>query len=210
MTDTKQTQAGRSMIEMLGVLAIIGVLSVGGIAGYSKAMTKFRINKTVDQIMLLATNVRTLYGAQKTYASIGSSNGNTLMINGHLVDDEMINGNSVVNAWGGTVTLTNGDKMSGNSDNKAFVITMTNIPAQACIDLATLDWGAGSGSGYIATAIGADATVATAIAGARYNSCTAAAGLGCYGVPMDPVNAATNCASSTGPDQTITMAWKFY
>ena len=27
---------GRSMIEMLGVLAIIGVLSVGGIAGYSK------------------------------------------------------------------------------------------------------------------------------------------------------------------------------
>ena len=30
---------GRSMIEMLGVLAIIGVLSVGGIAGYSKAMS---------------------------------------------------------------------------------------------------------------------------------------------------------------------------
>ena len=30
--------AGRSMVEMLGVLAIIGVLSVGAIAGYSKAM----------------------------------------------------------------------------------------------------------------------------------------------------------------------------
>ena len=27
---------GRSMVEMLGVLAIIGVLSVGGIAGYSR------------------------------------------------------------------------------------------------------------------------------------------------------------------------------
>ena len=33
-------EKGRSMIEMLGVLAIIGVLSVGGIAGYSKAMMK--------------------------------------------------------------------------------------------------------------------------------------------------------------------------
>ncbi len=42
----KQEQNGRSMIEMLGVLAIIGVLSVGGIAGYSKAMMKFKINKT--------------------------------------------------------------------------------------------------------------------------------------------------------------------
>ena len=39
--------AGRSMIEMLGVLAIIAVLSVGGIAGYSKAMEKFKVNKAI-------------------------------------------------------------------------------------------------------------------------------------------------------------------
>ena len=36
---------GRSMVEMLGVLAIIGVLSVGAIAGYSKAMFKYKLNK---------------------------------------------------------------------------------------------------------------------------------------------------------------------
>ena len=36
---------GRSMVEMLGVLAIIGVLSVGAIAGYSKAMMKYKLNK---------------------------------------------------------------------------------------------------------------------------------------------------------------------
>ena len=40
---------GRSMIEMLGVLAIIGVLSVGGIAGYSKAMEKFKVNKLMAE-----------------------------------------------------------------------------------------------------------------------------------------------------------------
>ena len=40
---------GRSMIEMLGVLAIIAVLTVGGIAGYSKAMEKFKVNKTVKE-----------------------------------------------------------------------------------------------------------------------------------------------------------------
>ncbi len=37
------------MIEMLGVLAIIGVLSVGGIAGYSKAMTQFKVNKIIAE-----------------------------------------------------------------------------------------------------------------------------------------------------------------
>lgn len=41
--------SGRSMIEMLGVLAIIGVLSVGGIAGYSKAMTQFKVNKIIAE-----------------------------------------------------------------------------------------------------------------------------------------------------------------
>ena len=41
---------GRSMIEMLGVLAIITVLSVGGIAGYSKAMEMWKISKQKQQI----------------------------------------------------------------------------------------------------------------------------------------------------------------
>ena len=41
--------SGRSMIEMLGVLAIIAVLSVGGIAGYSKAMEKFKYNKITQE-----------------------------------------------------------------------------------------------------------------------------------------------------------------
>lgn len=44
--DNKRTdgsQSGRSMVEMLGVLAIIGVLSIGGIAGYSRAMIKFKV-----------------------------------------------------------------------------------------------------------------------------------------------------------------------
>ena len=40
---------GRSMIEMLGVLAIIAVLSVGGIAGYSKAMQKWKVNKISEE-----------------------------------------------------------------------------------------------------------------------------------------------------------------
>ena len=47
------SQSGRSMIEMLGVLAIIGVLSVGGIAGYSKAMEKFKLTKAVGEYNLL-------------------------------------------------------------------------------------------------------------------------------------------------------------
>ncbi|MCI7421315.1 MAG: type II secretion system GspH family protein [Alphaproteobacteria bacterium] len=49
----KNLEKGRSMIEMLGVLAIIGVLSVGGIAGYSKAMEKFKLDKAIEEYSYL-------------------------------------------------------------------------------------------------------------------------------------------------------------
>ena len=44
----KIQQNGRSMVEMLGVLAIIGVLSAGALAGYSKAMFRHRVNQTIE------------------------------------------------------------------------------------------------------------------------------------------------------------------
>ena len=51
--DNDSICTGRSMVEMLGVLAIIGVLSVGAIAGYSKAMMKYKLNKQAEQISWL-------------------------------------------------------------------------------------------------------------------------------------------------------------
>ena len=45
-----KSQSGRSMVEMLGVLAIIGVLSVGGIAGYSLGMRRHRANGIADTV----------------------------------------------------------------------------------------------------------------------------------------------------------------
>ncbi len=57
MQKRKSCEFGRSMIEMLGVLAIIGVLSVGGIAGYSKAMMKYKINKMTEEYTMLMTGL---------------------------------------------------------------------------------------------------------------------------------------------------------
>ena len=47
-------QQGRSMIEMLAVLAIMGVLTVGGIAAYTFAVSKHRANQIHTQVDLRA------------------------------------------------------------------------------------------------------------------------------------------------------------
>ncbi|MBQ8671798.1 MAG: hypothetical protein IJ525_04670 [Alphaproteobacteria bacterium] len=150
------TQSGRSMIEMLGVLAIIGVLSVGGIAGYSKAMTKYRINKTIEQITLIAGNIRAFWGPQKNYIGVdcdcgasgctgqSSKDGCPIVKKAKIFPDEMITVTdgkitSITNPFGDRVLLGTTRK-SGDNDNKAFYIWLSNIPEEACIELASFDW----------------------------------------------------------------------
>lgn len=53
----KSNQAGRSMIEMLGVLAIVGVLSVGAIAEFGKAMYKWKAIKCAEEYNLFISEM---------------------------------------------------------------------------------------------------------------------------------------------------------
>jgi len=142
-------EQGRSMIEMLGVLAIVGVLSVGGIAGYSKAMNKFKANKVIDQVNMLSTNIRTMYSSQRSYK--GLNNGTAVELG--LAPSEMYDPTddtegsqrSLTNAFAGNVYIKTG-KTKG-SDDGAYIVVLDGIPSAACITLVTTDWGGESGSG---------------------------------------------------------------
>lgn len=50
----KQKDKGRSMVEMLGVLAVVGVLTIGGIWGYQYAMNKHKANTTQEELSIRA------------------------------------------------------------------------------------------------------------------------------------------------------------
>ena len=137
-------QYGRSMIEMLGVLAIIGVLSVGGIAGYSKAMQKYRINKTIEQITLIAGNIRSFFARQGDYRDVGNA---TILRKAKLVPDEMWESGKYwpQHVWGGEVHINGYFRARSEwRDNyyidRAFYIDFRDIPEEACIDLITQDW----------------------------------------------------------------------
>ena len=149
------TQSGRSMIEMLGVLAIIGVLSVGGIAGYSKAMMKYRINKSIEQISLISQNVRSFFASQRNYggldsANLNNSNGLSLIKKAKLVPDEMIDEDNsfedhdaglthhIFNPFGGGVVVWNdreGETVQGRVRGAVCVTAYTGPEHIAEIEL---------------------------------------------------------------------------
>ena len=202
----KNNESGRSMIEMLGVLAIIGVLSIGGLAGYSKAMGKYKINKTTDQITQIVASTRALFAGHNNYGALTKNN--TMNINlikkGRLAPDEMISsdGTSLENAYAYGVTLSPSGKRAA-TDNKAFVISYAGVPQDACIELATQDWGAGMSAGLIGVCIN-KADMSAIIIGATPSACKS--GECCViGKTMTVIEAANACSGSTN-----TVSWKFF
>ena len=144
--DYRVVQCGRSMIEMLGVLAIIGVLSVGGIAGYSKAMTKWKINKTIEQIEQITQNTFTAYANQKKmdYISSNDEDGINLLKSLGIISEDMI----AYDDYGVGIFLPFGNIdlsiLYSDTGNKVIDFEYYNIPREACMALGSLNWENGS------------------------------------------------------------------
>ncbi len=143
------------MIEMLGVLAIIGVLSIGGIAGYSKAMRKYKENKTINQITLLLTNIRTFYVNQGSFKDLD----NDAAVKYEIVSQDMIKEENVgsgtdagktslVNPFGGQVNIYPTD------NNERVVVEYGGMDTLSCITIASSDWGSTASSGLAEMKIG--------------------------------------------------------
>lgn len=133
-------QSGRSMVEMLGVLAIIGVLSIGGISGYSKAMAKFKLTKAQDQLTMLIMNTRTAFATSSGYVGLNTS---LAIANNILSTDMQISGQTgyAMNAFGGQVYIASASSANGVA-NGAFSIVFNGLGKDACTSLASSDWGA--------------------------------------------------------------------
>lgn len=135
-------ESGRSMVEMLGVLAIVGVLSVGGIAGYSQAMSKFKVTKAMDQVQTIITNIRTLYASQRTYTNLTPVQAQALGI----LTEESISGTKGLNPFGGTIEFGVG---SAAGTARSFTVKYGALTGEACVKMATADWGSDQSSGLL-------------------------------------------------------------
>ena len=112
--NVNQTETGRSMVEMLGVLAIIGVLSVGGIAGYTSAMNKHRANDTVQRLMRRAVIISSQkqLGQRATLSGFDNNDG----------------------AY--AISLSAGEAAS----SPTFTLQAANVPEDVCQKLLDLSW----------------------------------------------------------------------
>ncbi len=142
MSSFLKDQAGRSVIEILGVLAVIGVLSIGGIAGYTKAMEKRNTNQLLLDVNATIQKINGLYNSQPSFENI---------------DKNAWDLNLAANSRKGTgpdkkiYHILNGEVIIKSiALNKGFVMIYNGLTQPACTELASMDWGsAGSGLKYL-------------------------------------------------------------
>ena len=192
---------------MLGVLAIIGVLSVGGIQGYSMAMSKFKVSKTTDHVQTMVTNIRTLFAGNRTYDGLKAADGSyknahTLGIfNDEICDDSTCK--NPVNPYGGSVSIGTANK------KQYFTISYSGLPQDACTRLAMADWGDAS-SGLVA--IIASGAAATAQTNSTSFTANAAGGIfttTAHLIPISLSNAVTACKLTASADNSSSITWVY-
>jgi len=131
-------ESGRSMVEMLGVLAIIGVLSIGGIAGYTLAMNRYRANEILNAAALVSIAATSANGGVGDTANLANLGGVGTMTLPAINNDGAITGYAngevdiqietgyeavmnVINSLVGNRVVTNA---TGGHTNTAITINM--------------------------------------------------------------------------------------
>ena len=121
---------GRSMIEIIGVLAISALLTGGAFVLIRGAMANQKRSRAIDEVAAIVENVRGLYAGRDDFSSLT----NDMAYGTRLVDGFYLN----------TVTPFGADTrysvVRNPDDNNTFLVLLTNLKSDDCTDLAEQTW----------------------------------------------------------------------
>lgn len=121
-------ESGRSMVEMLGVLCIIGVLTIGAASVVQFGTRSYQATNLYSRIENAASDVSDRYSWKRTYPTdkLADDLATTL---GGTYDNGKIN-----------VDTPLGTMVVATKDEDGFTITVNGIPKSPCQQLQSMNW----------------------------------------------------------------------
>ncbi len=132
----KQMESGRTMLEMIAVLAIMGVIMYGAIAGIGFGVTMYKINATYNQIEEISQGIIDLYSWSREYSANGEDMTAAVCKNGVWTcagDDTQ--GYTIDNEVGSQLSITN-----GSDDCRGVCINLFNLSDIECSRLRDMSY----------------------------------------------------------------------
>ncbi|MBR6675417.1 MAG: hypothetical protein IKL32_05820, partial [Alphaproteobacteria bacterium] len=108
-------QSGRSMVEIIGVLVVVGVLSIGAVSGYKYGMNKYRAIQTINELKIRAVGLMQQVNR------------------GEIVELNMEMGDKT--GLGYTT-----DAWIRERNPKYFYISLENVPSEICTQILQEEW----------------------------------------------------------------------
>ena len=135
-----QNEQGRTMLEMLGVIAIIGIISYGAVAGINYGMQTYKINQTYNDVQDIIQGVEDLYSWSRSGypTEVGK-------ITEAVIKNGIFSSDSVGCSYGGgdhtCLSGQFGKMWIGGADiGNTFVVTLQISDSAVAERLFALDW----------------------------------------------------------------------
>lgn len=120
-------ESGRSMVEMLGVLCIVGVLTIGAASVVQFGMRSYQATNLYSRIENAASDVSDRYSWRRTYPDKLTQDLATTL--GGTYDDGKIK-----------VETPLGTMVVAAEDANGFTITVNGVPKSPCQQLQSMKW----------------------------------------------------------------------
>lgn len=125
-------ESGRSMIEMIGVLAIMGIITAGAFVLISTAINTQKRSRVTDDVAAIVSGVRNLLGEYDDFSNID----NSTIFGAIAMSDK--------NPYGGTYELA-----TDPNNSRQFIVSINGLSKTDCAGLITKAWS--DSVGYISS-----------------------------------------------------------
>ena len=131
----KNHESGRSMIEIVGVLAVMGLITAGAFVLIRSGGAAQKRSRAMDEVAAIAENIRGLYAEADDFSDLTD---NTTQGTA-LIDALYLNKTT---PFGANTTYT----VVKNSDASGFVVKLIGLADEDCNGLAAAAWQNASGA----------------------------------------------------------------
>ncbi len=127
------TQSGRTMIETIAVLSIIGALITSITIFVYSMYDKYKSSTVISQIRDLRKAINNRYAAIGVYTGLNSK----ILIDERLAPSQMVHGQKLIHVYEGEVTLS---VSNTGGKGRSYKISFPALPQKNCVELATINW----------------------------------------------------------------------
>lgn len=132
-----QRQAGATLIEIIMVVALMAIITIGALVYYNSAQDSSRVQTAVGNVTSLSAVVRNQYSTQGNYAGVTQA---VVMMFGGVPENMIVRTAAgapthMVHPWNNSNAAVTVAVDTTTTANDSFRITFVGVPAAICNDL---------------------------------------------------------------------------